>query len=108
LFSDSSTPFRERCPPRCLPCLHINLPILFDRHAYCNAGIHIAGKINITDRPAINAARFLLQLLDDLTGPDFRRAGKGARRKMGLDRVAGIVAVPETPSTTEVICMILE
>ena len=46
-----------------------------------DAGVHLAGGGKIADRARVDAALFLLQLVDDLHRPNFWRARDGARRQ---------------------------
>src|SRR5262249_59490048 len=58
------------------------LPICHQR-ADRDAGIEVAGVIEIQDRAAVDSAARRLQILDDLHGAHLGRAGEGARREIG-------------------------
>src|SRR5262245_39453134 len=54
--------------------------------------IHMAGEAQEADRTAINVARYLLDLGDDLLGSDLGRAGDRAARKAGGNEIAAALA----------------
>src|SRR5437763_11951514 len=59
--------------------LHIHHAVLDERGAQHDAGVHLAGCGEIADRAGVEAALFLLELVDDLHGPNLRRAGYRTR-----------------------------
>src|SRR5215471_14915376 len=75
------------------PGLHVHDAVLDQGGAQHDAGVHLAGGREIADRTGIDAALFLLQLVDDLHRPHLRRAGDSAGGKAGNERVERIVAL---------------
>src|SRR5207302_7815138 len=63
-----------------------------------DAGIEIAGKIEIENPAGINSAARALQLLDDLHGTNFGCAGHRAGRKTGHQRVETIHVLAQAPA----------
>src|SRR5215813_12957420 len=53
--------------------LHIEHAVLDQRGAQRDAGVHLAGGREIADAAGVEAALLLLQFVDDLHGPHFRR-----------------------------------
>src|ERR1700722_8988830 len=67
--------------------LNVGAAIFGDQGAQRDAGIEIAGKIEIENCASVNAAAGGLEFVDDLHGANFWRAGNGAGRKAGHERV---------------------
>ena len=65
----------------------------------------VAAGGEIADAAGIDPAPLGLQLVDDLHGANLGRARDGAGGKAGGQRVDGIEAGPDLPSTLETICM---
>ncbi len=54
--------------------LHVGAPVFRDQRAQANAGIEIAGKIEIEDCARVDAAPSRLKLVNDFHGANFGRA----------------------------------
>ena len=67
--------------------LNVGAAIFCDQSAQRDAGIEIAGKIEIKNGPGVNAAAGGLKFVNDLHGANFWRAGNGPGRKAGHERV---------------------
>ena len=67
-----------------------------------DAHIHIAGKTDVSHRPRIRTALGGLQLVDNLHRSDLGRAGHGAGREAGHERVQPIVPLPDGRHTISV------
>ena len=61
--------------------------VLDHRRAQHDAGVHLAEGAEVADATGIDAALVGLQLVDDLHGTDFGRAGHGTGGKAGTERV---------------------
>ena len=63
-----------------------------------DAGIHVSGKIDISDGSSINPSLVTFQLTDELTGANLRRAGKSSRRQHCFDGIQRIIFFPDLTS----------
>src|SRR5208282_1985634 len=60
-----------------------------------DAGVHFTPSAEIADAAGVDAALVLLQFVDDLHRPHFRRAGDGAGGKAGGERGYGVDALAQ-------------
>src|SRR5207253_11243439 len=54
-----------------------------------DAGVHVAGEVDVADGAAVGSAAVRLEFVDDLHGPHFRRAAERAGRQGRPQRVEG-------------------
>ena len=85
--------------------LHVDLAVLHHRGAEHDAGVHRAVGGEIADAAGIGAALLLLQLVDDLHRAHLRRAGDGAGREAGDERVERVLSGRSSPMTFETMCI---
>src|SRR5215475_10122779 len=71
--------------------LHIHHAVLDQGRAQDDAAVELACGGKITDRAGVEPALVLLELIDDLHGPDLGRTRDGAGRKARGQRVEGVV-----------------
>ena len=83
------------------------IPLLIGQ-ADADTAIHIAGKIDVADGAAVNAALMTFQFINDFAGPDFRSPGQGAGRQGSRNGIDGRLIVRIVLCTVEPICMIWE
>ena len=72
-----------------------HLAVLFVGDTDRDAGVHVAGKVDVSYRAAVDAAFVVFKISDELTGADFRRARESSCRKYGFDRVERVLVVPD-------------
>src|SRR5690606_11935849 len=58
-----------------------------------DAGIHVAGETDVAAAAAVGPAPHVLQFVDDLHRPNFRRAADGAHGKSRSQHVKGVCFV---------------
>lgn len=58
-----------------------------------DAGVHVAGEVDVADGPAVNAALVVLKLTDELAGADLRRAGERSSGEHGLNGVKRVAVI---------------
>src|SRR5208282_6620089 len=78
--------------------LDIGAAIFRDERAQRDAGIEIAGKIQIQDGAAVNAAASRLEFVDDFHGANLGRARKRSGRKAGRKSIKAIKALAQFPA----------
>ena len=64
--------------------LNVGLVALHDERAQRDAGVHVAGVVDVADGAGIGPAAVRLQLVDDLHRPHLRRTADRAGRQAGL------------------------
>src|SRR5690348_302446 len=68
----------------------MDFSIFCDERAKADAGIEIAGKIQIQNCSGVNAAASGFELVDDFHGANFRRAAESAGREAGHQSVKAV------------------
>ena len=61
-----------------------------------NAGVHVAGEVDVAHRPGIRAPPARLDFIDDLHGPHLRGSRDGPRGQSGAKRVEGCLSRPQS------------
>src|SRR5215207_3982120 len=77
--------------------LHEHTPVLHDRRAQDDAGIHLPVRAEITDAAGVGTTFVLLQFVDDFHSPHLRRTRDRAGRKAGDQRAERVEARIEPP-----------
>ena len=72
-------------------------PFLAKGQADGDAGVQVAGKVQVADGPAVHAPLVVFQLVDDLRRPQLWGSGQGARREDGVDGVHRVAVLPQLP-----------
>src|SRR4051812_23699526 len=75
--------------------LDVHRAVLDQRGAQHDGGVHPASGGEIADRAGIEPALLLLQLVDNFHGAYLGRAGNGAGRKAGGERIDGVMRIGE-------------
>src|ERR1700732_3528602 len=70
--------------------LNVGAAVFGDQSAEGDAGIEVAGEIEIQDCASVKAAAGGLEFVNNFHGTNFRRAGKSACGKAGHERVEAI------------------